>query len=215
MEKIAAIWARVSTSEQTSLPDQVARAKEKLEEKGYTVPQDRILAVEWTSLDLFNCPPFLRLAGWVKRKEIQGMGMLDRDRLHSDPPYQRLAFLAECRQSGVEIVLCQGAPILEGDWGDLLEHVYTIGKKQQVLRAKLGAKDGMHDKVVRDRKPTSKHRIYGYRWDGDLRLVSTEDWNTVKLILDLVLKGVPYRQIVKQLKTAGILSPNGNPEWET
>jgi len=212
--KAAAIWARVSTSGQTSLPDQIARAKEKLEEKGYTVPLDRILAVDWTSLDLFNCPQFLQLAGWVKRKEIQAIGMLDRDRLHSDPPYQRLAFLAECRQAGVEIVLCQGAPMLDGDWGDLLEHVYTIGKKQQVLRAKVGAKDGMHDKVVRDRKPTSRHRIYGYKWETDTRLVPTENWDAVKLILDLVLNGIPYRQIVKELKKQAILSPNGSPEWE-
>ena len=34
MDKIAAIWARISTSDQTSLPDQIARAKEKLEGLG-------------------------------------------------------------------------------------------------------------------------------------------------------------------------------------
>ena len=34
MAEKAAIWARVSTSDQTSLPDQVSRAKEKLEKAG-------------------------------------------------------------------------------------------------------------------------------------------------------------------------------------
>ena len=58
MNKIAAIWARVSSPGQTSLPDQVARAKEKLEREGYLVPKERILATDWTSPELFNCPDF-------------------------------------------------------------------------------------------------------------------------------------------------------------
>jgi DNA invertase Pin-like site-specific DNA recombinase len=120
--KTGAIWARISTDQQTTLPDQVARAKEKLLEKGYAVPEDRILAVDWTSLDLFNCPQFQRLYGWVKRKEIQALGILDRDRLQCQPE-ERLTFLAECKQAGVEWVLCQGAPIIDDDTGTLLEHV--------------------------------------------------------------------------------------------
>jgi len=212
-KKVAGIWARVSTSGQTSLPDQIGRAKEKLEQKGYIVPADRILAVDWTSLDLFSCPEFQRLISWVKRQEIQGLGILDRDRLQAEG-VQRLTFLAECRDAGVDLVICQGPELIDGDEGQLIELALSIGKKRSVLRAKQGAKDGMHDKVVRDRKPTSRHRIYGYRWETDTRLVPTEDWDTAKLILDLVLKGIPYRQIVKQLKKGGILSPNGSPEWE-
>lgn len=61
MSKIAAIWARVSSPGQTSLPDQVARAKEKLEREDYLVPKERILATDWTSPELFNCPEFQKL----------------------------------------------------------------------------------------------------------------------------------------------------------
>ena len=50
VEKIAAIWARVSDPHQTSLPDQVNRAKTELESRGYIVPDDRILAASWTSI---------------------------------------------------------------------------------------------------------------------------------------------------------------------
>jgi hypothetical protein len=74
MGKTGAIWARVSSPGQTSLPDQVARAKEKLESQGYLVPKERILQTDWTSLDLSNCPDFLKLYGWVTRKEIQAIG---------------------------------------------------------------------------------------------------------------------------------------------
>jgi hypothetical protein len=83
------------------------------------------------------------------------------------------------------------------------------------MRAKLGAKDGMHDKVVRDRKPTSCHRVFGYRWETDIRLAPTEDWKILKLVLDMVLKGVPYRRIAKELEKRGIPSPRGNPKWDT
>jgi len=212
MSKIAAIWARVSTSDQTSLPDQIARAKEKLESEGYFVPADRVLAVDWNSLNLFNCPEFQRLYGWVKRKEVSAIGMLDRDRLQAEPA-QRLAFLAECRGAGVEWVICQGPPMLDGDWGDLIEHVYTISKKQQVLRAKLGARDGLHDKVMRHRKPSTRHKLLGYDWDGDLRLKPNEDWPTVKLILDMAVKGATLFAIKKELEKRGILTPKGAASW--
>ena len=97
IQKIAAIWARVSDPHQTSLPDQVDRSKTELESQGYRVRDDRILAVSWTSLELFDCPDFLKLASWVKHHEIDAIGMLDRDRLQSIPE-QRLAFLSECSE---------------------------------------------------------------------------------------------------------------------
>ncbi|MFC2017786.1 recombinase family protein [Chloroflexota bacterium] len=172
--KIAAIWARVSSPGQTSIPDQIARAKGKANSEGLIVPQERILSNDWTSLDLFNCPEFQRLYGWVRRKEISAIVMLDRDRLHSEPE-QRLTFLAECKQASVELLLCQGPPMIEGDMGILLEHVYAISKKQQIMRAKMGAKDGMHDKVTKDRKPTTRHRVYGYKWETECKLVPNDN----------------------------------------
>ena len=56
--KVAAIWARVSTQDQRelSLDGQVERVKAKLEEQGYIVPPERILAVDWTSMNLYACP---------------------------------------------------------------------------------------------------------------------------------------------------------------
>ena len=203
--KIATIWARVSTSGQTSLPDQIARAKEKLQEKGYTVPADRILAVDWTSLDLFSCPQFQTLISWVKRREIQGLGILDRDRLQAEG-VQRLTFLTECRDAGVELVICQGPALIEGDEGQLIELALTIGKKRSILRAKQGAKNGMKDKVARDRKPTSRHKVTGYKWDGDLRLLPTEDWEKVKVALDMSLRGATGFDIEKAFKKRGILT---------
>jgi len=41
--KIAAIWARVSTELQQSLDSQVARVKSELEKRGYQVPPEYII----------------------------------------------------------------------------------------------------------------------------------------------------------------------------
>ncbi len=213
MDKIAAVWARISTSDQTSLPDQIARAKEKLESLGYRVLPDRILAVDWTSLDLFNCPEFQQLYSWVKRKEIHAVGMLDRDRLQAEPT-QRLAFLAECKEAEVEWVLCQGPPMIEGDMGVLMEHILVISKKQQVMRAKLGARDGLHDRVTIDRKPTSRHKVFGYKWETDTKLMPNEDWPTSKIILDMSLSGATYTAIQRELKKRAILSARGLNVWD-
>jgi hypothetical protein len=214
MQKVAAIWARVSTKDQTSLPDQVARAKEKLAGKGYIVPKERILATDWTSPELFNCPDFQRLRQWVKAREIQAIGLLDRDRLEARG-LQRLIFLSECKEAGVELVICQGPPLLDEPEGQLVELALAIGKERSVMRAKLGAKDGMADKVRRDHKPTSKHRIFGYKWVSDCRLEPDyPGYDTVKMIFDLALTGATDFTVQKELMRAGKLTAKGLPEWD-
>jgi DNA invertase Pin-like site-specific DNA recombinase len=212
MTKRAAIWARVSTSDQASLPDQVGRAREKLEKAGFFIPPEYVFMADWTSLDLFGCPQFQNLIGCIRRKEVQALGILDRDRLQAEG-IQRLTFLAECKDAGVELVLCQGPAMIEGDEGQLIEMVLAMGKKRSVLRARQGARDGLHDKVKRSRKPTSKHKIYGYCWDGDLRLVPDNNWAIVKLIFDLALDGKTYNAIKAELGKRGIPSPSGSPNW--
>jgi DNA invertase Pin-like site-specific DNA recombinase len=210
--KTAAIWARVSTSEQTSLPDQVARARERLEKEGYYIPNDRVLAVDWTSLELFDCPEFQRLRQWVKSKEIQAIGLLERDRLECKG-LQRLIFLSECKEADVKLVICQGPELLDGPEGQLVELALAIGKERSVLRAGEGARTGMHDKVVNDHKPTSKHKLYGYSWDGDNKLIPNKDWTSLKLICDLALQGKTYGQICNVLWEKSIPSPSGLPRW--
>jgi hypothetical protein len=214
MTKIAAIWARVSTSEQaeTSLESQIARAKAKLEGMGYIVPPERVLAVDWSSLDLFSCPYFQRLRKWVQKKEIQGLGILDRDRLEAQG-LQRLLFLSSCKEAGVELVVCQGPPILDEPEGQLVELALAIGKERSVMRAKQGSKDGLHDRVVRDRLPASHHKVFGYTWVGDRRLVPDDNWEAVKLIFDMALAGQTYDPIIKELRKRAVLSPGGVEEF--
>jgi len=220
MTKIGAIWARISTPEQASLESQIERARAKLESAGYIVPPERILATDWTSPELFSCPDFQRLRYWIQHKEIQALGILDRDRLEA-VGLQRLIFLSECKDAGIELVICQGPPILDEPEGQLVELALAIGKERSVLRTKQGAKDGLHDRAVKDRLPTSHHKVFGYEWDGKTpeelklsrRLVPDKNWPTLKLIFDMALEGKTYDPIIKELKKRAILSPDGMAEW--
>jgi len=204
----AAIWARVSTTDQRelSLDGQVERVKAKLEGLGYQVPPVCILKVDWTSLDLYSCPQFQELRRWVNAREIQAVGVLDRDRLAAQG-LQRLNFLADCKDAGVALVPYQGPPMLEGPEGQLVELALAIGKQRAVERAGQGAKDGLRDRAVLRGLPTSGHKVFGYDWDGPQRLVPNSDWDTLAYICRQGVAGIATRAIVRELNAKSIPSP--------
>jgi len=211
--KAGAIWARVSTHDQreTSLPSQVARSMEELAKCGFT--PIHILQADWTSLDLYSCPQFQQLRNLITNGDIQALAILDRDRLEAKG-LQRLVFLSECKQAGVELVLCQGPPFLDEPEGQLIELALAIGKERSVLRARQGSKDGLYDRVTKYGKPTTYHRIFGYSWDKDTnRLIPNGDYPTLKLIFELLLNGRSYEFVIRELAGRGIPSPNGQKEW--
>ncbi len=211
--KPAAVWARVSTNSQaeTSLPSQISRCREKLEQFGYSVIH--IFQVDWTSMDLFSCREFQQLINLIKGHEIEALGVYDRDRLDAKG-LQRLIFLSECKDAGIEIFICHGSPIIDGPEGQIVELALAIGKERQVLRARQGSKDGLHDRAFIHKKPVTYHKLYGYQWDKESnRLVPDDNWSNVKLIFDMLLEGASYNPIIQELKKRAILSPSGQPEW--
>lgn len=218
-QKRGVIWARVSTDGQaeTSLQSQVSRCKEKLQQAGYHI--DHIFAVHWSSLDLYACPEFQQVQALIRNREMDALAFLDRDRLEAKG-LQRLTFLSECKEAMVELVICQGPPILDDLEGQLVEMALAIGKERSVLRARQGSIDGLHDRVVKRRLPSSWHKLYGYQWEyleengkQRIRLVPDDGWETVKLIFDMVLAGSGYLPVIQELKRRGQLSPRGKPEW--
>ncbi len=211
--KPAAIWARVSTSGQaeTSLPSQIIRCRERLESAGYTVLH--IFQVDWSSLDLSICHEFQQLQQLIRNREIKALAVYDRDRLQADG-LDRLVFLSELKEAGIELILCNGAPILDSDEGQIVELALAIGKRRQVLRARQGSRDGLHDRVLIYHKPTSYHKIYGYGWDkGNNSLIPDANYPNVKLIFDLLLSGSGYTPIIRELAKRGIPSPSGQVHW--
>jgi len=211
--KVGAIWARISTEPQQSLDSQVARAKAELEKRGYLVPPERILQVDWSSLDLFRCPEFQKLRSWIHGKEMDALGILDRDRLNAIG-LQRLIFLSECKDAGIELVICQGPPILDEPEGQLVELALAIGKERQVLRAQQGSRDALRERATVKGLPTTCQAPYGYRWnESRTRLLATTEWENRALIVRLFLEGAAIKGIQRELHERTIRSPKGREWW--
>lgn len=213
--KAAAIWARVSTHDQRelSLDSQIDRAKSKLESLGYSVPPDFIFTMDWASQELSSCPQFHDLCRLVKERRIEAVGVFDRDRLNAQG-LERLVFLSECRQAEVQVVICQGPPILDEPEGQLVELALAIGKERSVMRAQQGARDGLRDRARLKGLPPSPRDPYGYSWAEDRKkLQPTAMWDNVAFICREALAGATLGHIRQQLHKRGIASPEGGQWW--
>lgn len=211
--KAAAIWARVSTHDQveTSIPSQVERCTDLLQRNGYN--PTHIFTTNWTSLELSTCSEFQQLYKLIRDGQIGALAVFNRDRLQADA-MERLSFLSECQEKGVKPLFYEGTQMLEEDEGKLIEIALAIGKKRSVIRAQMGSKIGLADRAKRDGLPTRKHHILGYEWQQGLRLlVPNADYDTIKLIFDMLLSGARFGAIQRELKNRGIPSPTGNSEW--
>lgn len=146
-----------------SLDSQESAARSLLVARGYEVPPEYVLKVDWTSLDLMACPDFQQLRGWIAKGQIHAIGVSDRDRLQAQG-LQRLIFLSECRELGVQIITVQGPPMLDGAEGQPVELALALGKEKSVLRAQQGAKNGLRDRVKLHGLPATGFPPYGYKF---------------------------------------------------
>jgi len=218
MNKIAAIWTRVSDpkQEEPSLDRQVANVRTWLEEQGWKVPDDKVIKVVWTSKKILNCPQMQMLLKWVKTGEVKAVGMTHLDRLSGRPGHMSQIF-ETFKEANCQL-LAKETPLPTGLMGELVALIITLGKAMQVDKADNGAKDGLLDRVKRKRLPTSKHRLYGYKWATESQLGPDpeypERYETLKVIFDLALRGATYHGIQRELKRQVMTSFTGNPVWD-
>ena len=61
---VAAVFCRVSTHDQRelSLDSQELAVRKELEAQGYSVPDQFVIKLDWSSLDLMSCPEFQQLS---------------------------------------------------------------------------------------------------------------------------------------------------------
>jgi len=209
--KVAAIWARVSSAGQRDLsPEgQVERVKVKLESMGY-VPQ-YVFKVIWTSTDLMPCPEFQKLKRLIQTRQIEAVGMLDRDRIEANG-LQRLNFLADCKENGVMPIVYQGVPFLEGGEGQIVELALAVAKQKQIERAQSGAKQGLSDRARLKGLPPSKTKVYGYKWND--KFTPDDNFDNALLIWQLASSGMKLRTICKELFLRGIPTSSAKLYWQ-
>ena len=213
---VAAIWVRVSTRDQRELsPDsQEAAVRRALETQDYCVPDWAVVKADWSSLDLMACPQFQQLREWIISGAVQAVGVLDRDRLQAQG-LQRLVFLSECQEHGVQVITAQGVPMLEGAEGQLVELALALGKERAVMRAQQGARDGLRDRAVLHGLPAVPAAPFGYLWDkNNPRLLrKAAGWEAVSMAWRLALEGTTLRQIAYALTSAGFRTAKGHSTW--
>jgi len=195
-----------------SLDSQADEAKGKLESLGYTVPNELIFKVAWTSTDLKPCPQFQQLQQLVWDKKIQAIGFLDRDRLECDS-VDRMVFLANCRKNDVEMAVCQGPPFMDGPVGQLVEMGLAVAKQIQVERAQTGARLGLRDRPSKKGLPPTMRATFGMKW-VDKKLVPDDNYQHARAVFDIALKGISLMEIVRQLYRMGIPSGTGKSRWQ-
>jgi hypothetical protein len=208
--KTAAIWARVSTTGQRelSLDTQIAQCQQLLKSKGYIAT--KILSIDFCSLDLSVSKEFQQLQHMIEAHEIDAVVCYDRDRLQADG-IDRLVFLSQLKENRVDLLVCNGAPIMDSDEGSIVELALALGKKRSVLRARTGSRDGLRARVTLMNKPASHQKVFGYDWDIATETLSPNaDYPTVKLIFDLALAGYGYDKIARELQKRGIRTPHGS-----
>ena len=201
--KIAAILCRVSTREQSelSLDSQEVAVQRVLAQQGFQYPARHVIKVDWTSLDLMSCPQFQELRRWIATGEVSAVGVLDRDRLQAQG-LQRLVFLSECQERGVQVITAQGVPMLEGTEGQLVELALALGKERSVTRVQQGARDGLRDRARLQGLPPNWQSPYGMKWQ-DQRLVPDDHYSVACHIWRMALEGETLRGIAKQLTQPG------------
>ena len=92
-QRVAAIYARVSTTDQAdkgySLPTQIEACQTLAQREGYTVPDSHIFQDDYTGTSL-NRPQFTHLRDLVQQRLIQGVIVHDYDRLSRKLAHQLL-----------------------------------------------------------------------------------------------------------------------------
>jgi hypothetical protein len=154
----------------------------------------------------------------VEAKQIQAIAIYNRDRLEAIP-VQRIMFLAQLKKAGVEVLIVDGPPLLQGSEGQLVEFALTMGKEASAYRARSGSRIGLHDKVcgikngakILPQRPANHQKVFGFDWDKTTEtLTPNADYPTVKMIFDLALSGNGYLKICYELQKKGIKSPRGS-----
>src|SRR5262245_57732958 len=103
--KIAAIYARVSTTDQAdhgfSLPTQIEACQALAQQDGSTVPDTHVFVDDYTGTSL-NRPQLTALRDLVRQRLVQAVFVYDLDRLSRKLAHQ-LLLSEECEQAGVAL----------------------------------------------------------------------------------------------------------------
>ena len=157
--KLAAIYARVSTTDQAdkgySLPTQIEACQAMARQEGYAVPESHVFVDDYTGTSL-NRPQFTLLRDLVRQRLVQAVFVHDLDRLSRKLAHQ-LLLSDEFEQAGVAlriVTMPEGAKTPEAQLLSNVRGIIAEYERAKILeRTARGRADARAKGVNFGRKP--------------------------------------------------------------
>src|SRR5262245_18128706 len=213
-QKIAAIYARVSTTDQAdkgySLPTQLEACHAMARQEGYAVPESHVFVDDYTGTSLTR-PQLTPLRDLVRQRLVQAVFAYDLDRLSRKLAHQ-LLLSDEFEQAGVAlriVTMPEGAKTPEAQ---LLSNVQGIIAEYERAKILERTARGLVGRVKAGYVPGGRHPL-GYRYvkhvdKGGHYEVDPEDAALVQQIFAwYVQDGLSGEAIAERLTREGVPTP--------
>jgi len=211
--KIAAVYVRVSTDEQTELsPDsQLEKIMEYAVKNSLIVPDDYIFMDEGISgRSAKKRPQFNQMIGLAKQSDhpISAVLVWKFSRFARNQE-ESIVYKAMLRKSGVEVISVS-EPIIDGPFGSLIERIIEWMDEYYSIRLSGEVKRSMTVNAQRGVRQTAPP--FGYQLgpkDGPFMIPHPEEAEIIRECYRLYISGVPVIQLVKDLNSRGVLTHRG------
>lgn len=218
MNKIAAIYCRVSTDKQeqegTSLDSQLSACLKLSSDRGYEVKHQYQESMSGLNIDR---PKLNELRELARNKKIDVIICYALDRLSRDPVHLIL-FQDEFEKNNIELILVTET-IDSSDLGKLILHVRGYAAKLETLKIKERTTRGRKTRALSGKVPSgSNSRLFGYDYipaskgESGKRIIDQAEAKTVKDIFEWYLAGETTYTIAMKLRGLNIPTPKGG-KW--
>src|SRR5262244_975128 len=204
-QKLAAIYARVSTAEQAdrgySLPTPIEACHALAQQEGYTVPDTHVFVDDYTGMSL-NRPQFTKLRDLVRQRLVHAVIAYDLDRLSRKLAHQ-LLLSEEFEQAGVAVHIVTMPASEKTPEHQLLANVRGIIAEYERSKILERTMRGMRGRAQAGDIPGGRRRL-GYRAQGNVYVIDPEEAALVRRIFALYLGGMSQEAIAGLLTQEGI-----------
>jgi site-specific DNA recombinase len=213
--KLAAIYSRVSTSDQvkgTSLDGQVALCEQYAKEHGYSVTK---AVQEDASGARLDRPKLGELRNMAERREIEALIVFDPDRLSRSMAHTMM-LMEEFERNKVE-VLFVNAPREDTPEGEMLFGMRALFAQYERTKIAERTRRGKERRLREGQVMSSRKCPFGYEYvaaEKRLRVLECEAVWVVKMFEWMVYEGCSLGAIADRLNDHGVPTKRGARAWQ-
>ena len=224
-ELSAALYARVSSQRQAedlTIRSQVAALRQRLEQDGFTAPEELCFLDEGYSGSTLLRPALERLRDLAHCGGVDRLYVHSPDRLARKYVYQML-LLEELSRQGVQVIFLNHDPQQQSPEGDLLLQMQGMFAEYERAKILERTRRGRRFAARQGKISVMGHAPFGYRYvpkdqgDGEARYdIVLEQARVVREVYNWVgLEGLSLSRVVERLAEQGISTATGKTRWDT